>query len=209
MNNVFISDHPLVQHKLTMLRDAETGAKAFRELVAEITVLLGYEATKKITLREIEITTPVATARSKSVRGSKLALVPVLRAGLQMVEGLQNLVPAAKIGHIGVYRDEQTSQPVEYYCKMPEDISQRDIFVLDPLLATGHSTSYAVNRVKQYNPRSIRLICLVASPEGLTLFTKAHPEVEVYLAALDTGLTDTGMIVPGVGDAGDRLYGTK
>lgn len=209
MNNVFISDHPLVQHKLTMLRDAETGAKEFRELVAEITVLLGYEATKKITLREIEITTPVATARSKSVRGSKLALVPVLRAGLQMVEGLQNLVPAAKIGHIGVYRDEQTGQPVEYYCKMPEDVSQRDVFVLDPLLATGHSTSYAVNRVKQYNPRSIRLICLVASPEGLTLFTKAHPEVEVYLAALDTGLTDTGMIVPGVGDAGDRLYGTK
>lgn len=209
MKNVFVSSHPLVQHKLTMLRDKTTGAKEFRELIEEISLLLGYEATSELTLKEIEVDTPIATAQSKSVRDSLLALVPVLRAGLQMADGLINVVPAAKVGHIGIYRDSESGKTVEYYCKMPTDICERDVFVLDPLIATGESTSLAVARVKTFNPRSVRLISVVASPEGIERFCSEHPEVEVYLASIDEGLTDGGMINPGVGDAGDRLFGTK
>ncbi|MBQ2675877.1 MAG: uracil phosphoribosyltransferase [Clostridia bacterium] len=209
MNNIHITEHPLVQHKLTVMRDKDTGAKEFRELVCEITTMLGYEATKDITLTEIEVQTPVATARSKVVKGAKLALVPVLRAGLQMVDGFLNLVPAAKVGHLGIYRDSESGENVEYYCKMPVDVSERDVFVLDPLIATGHSVVAAVDKVKSFNPRSIKLLSIVASPEGLDVFRKAHPEVEVYLASLDEGLTENGFIIPGVGDAGNRLYGTK
>ncbi len=209
MNNVFISAHPLVQHKLTMLRDKATGAKEFREIIAEISLLLGYEATSGLTLKEIEVDTPIAPAQSKTVKDSLIALVPVLRAGLQMADGLINVVPAAKVGHIGIYHDRESEKPVEYYCKMPSDICERDVFVLDPLIATGVSTSAAVARVKEFNPRSVRLISIVASAQGIEKLCKDHPEVEVYLAAVDDGVTQDGMINPGVGDAGDRLFGTK
>ncbi len=209
MNNVFVSAHPLVQHKLTMLRDKATGAKEFREIIAEISLLLGYEATSGLTLKEIEVDTPIAPAQSKAVKDSLIALVPVLRAGLQMADGLINVVPAAKVGHIGIYHDRESGKPVEYYCKMPSDICERDVFVLDPLIATGVSTSAAVARVKEFNPRSVRLISIVASAQGIEKLCKDHPEVEVYLAAVDDGVTQDGMINPGVGDAGDRLFGTK
>lgn len=208
MKNVFISKHPLIQHKLTMLRDKTTGSKQFRELTSEITLLLGYEATASLKLREVEVTTPIGTAQSKMMKDSKIALVPVLRAGLQMADGLMNVLPAAKIGHIGLYRDRDRGQTVEYYCKMPEDICERDVIVLDPLIATGNSISKAVERVIEHNPRSVRIITLVASREGIEKFHKLHPEIEVYIASIDDSLDADGMINPGVGDVADRIFGT-
>lgn len=208
-NNVFILNHPLIQHKLTLLRDKNTGSKQFRELVSEIAMLMCYEATRDIPLKEVEIETPMDVARSKVIAGRKLAFVPILRAGLGMVEGCINLVPAAKVGHIGLYRDPQTLKPVDYYCKMPSDMSERDVIVLDPMLATGGSAVAAVESIKRYNPKSIKFMCILAAPEGLKVFTEAFPEIPVYTAALDKRLDEHGYIIPGLGDAGDRIFGTK
>ena len=209
MTNVFFMDHPLVQHKLTILRDKNTGSKEFRELIGEITMLMGYEATRDLPLKEVEIETPVAIAKTKVILGRKLAFVPILRAGLGMVDGLLTLIPAARVGHIGIYRDPKTLQPVDYYCKLPSDIPERDVIVLDPMLATGCSAIDAVSQIKTLNPRSIKFMCIIAAPEGMKAFTDAHPDVNVYCAALDEKLNDHSYIVPGLGDAGDRIFGTK
>ncbi|HHW45474.1 MAG TPA: uracil phosphoribosyltransferase [Clostridiales bacterium] len=207
--NVFILNHPLIQHKLTLLRDKNTGSKQFRELVSEIAMLMCYEATRDMPLKEVEVETPIAIARSKVIAGRKLAFVPILRAGLGMVEGCINLVPAAKVGHIGLYRDPQTLKPVDYYCKMPSDMPERDVIILDPMLATGGSAVAAVESIKRYNPKSIKFMCILAAPEGLKVFTDAFPEIPVYTASVDIKLNDHGYIVPGLGDAGDRIFGTK
>lgn len=209
MNNVFFMDHPLVQHKLTILRDKNTGSKEFRELIGEITMLMGYEATRDLPLKEVEIETPVAIAKTKVILGRKLAFVPILRAGLGMVDGLLTLIPAARVGHIGLYRDPTTLKPVNYYCKLPSDIPERDVIVLDPMLATGCSAIEAVSQIKLQNPRSIKFMCIIAAPEGMKAFTEAHPDVNVYCAALDEKLNDHSYIIPGLGDAGDRIFGTK
>lgn len=208
-NNVLILNHPLIQHKLTLIRDKATGSKQFRELVGEISMLMCYEATRDLPLKEVEVHTPMAVARSKVIAGRKLAFVPILRAGLGMVDGCMNLVPAAKVGHIGLYRDPQTLKPVDYYCKMPSDLPERDVIVLDPMLATGGSAVAAVETIKRYNPKSIKFMCILAAPEGLKVFTDAFPEITVYTAALDTKLNEHGYIIPGLGDAGDRIFGTK
>lgn len=209
MNNVFYLDHPLIQHKLSILRDKNTGSKQFRELINEISMLMCYEATRDLPLKEVDVETPVAIARTKALAGRKLAFVPILRAGLGMIDGVMNMVPAAKIGHIGLYRDPETLEPVEYYCKMPADMSERDVFVLDPMLATGGSASEAITMIKKYNPRSIRFMCVIAAPEGVKTLTDAHPEIPVYCATIDEKLDEHGYIVPGLGDAGDRIFGTK
>lgn len=209
MSQIFYFDHPLIQHKLSILRDKNTGSKQFRELVNEISTLMCYEATRDLPLKEVDVETPVAIARTKMLAGRKLAFVPILRAGLGMVEGAMNLVPAAKIGHIGLYRDPETLLPTEYYCKMPTDMNERDVFVLDPMLATGGSAAAAIDLIKKYNPRSIRFMCILATPDGIATLTKAHPEVPVYCAAMDEGLNEHAYIVPGLGDAGDRIFGTK
>lgn len=208
-NTPFIADHPLIQHKVTLLRDKATGAKQFRELIQEITELLVYEATRDLPLCDVEVETPITTTKSRVIAGRKLAFVPILRAGLGMVDGAIELVPAARVGHIGLYRDPKTLQPVEYYCKLPGDIHERDVIVLDPMLATGGSAVDAITQIKQRNPRSIKFMCIIAAPEGLEALTKAHPDVQVYCAALDSHLNDHGYIVPGLGDAGDRIFGTK
>jgi uracil phosphoribosyltransferase len=205
----FIADHPLIQHKVTLLRDKSTGAKQFRELIQEITELLVYEATRDLPLCEVEVETPVATTKSKVIAGRKLAFVPILRAGLGMVDGAIELVPAARVGHIGLYRDPQTLKPVEYYCKLPGDINEREVIVLDPMLATGGSAVDAITQIKQRSPKSIKFMCIIAAPEGLKALTEAHPDVQVYCASLDEHLNDHGYIVPGLGDAGDRIFGTK
>ena len=205
----FIADHPLIQHKVTLLRDKSTGAKQFRELIQEITELLVYEATRDLPLCEVEVETPVATTTSKVSAGRKLAFVPILRAGLGMVDGAIELVPAARVGHIGLYRDPQTLKPVEYYCKLPGDINEREVIVLDPMLATGGSAVDAITQIKQRSPKSIKFMCIIAAPEGLKALTEAHPDVQVYCASLDEHLNDHGYIVPGLGDAGDRIFGTK
>lgn len=209
MNNVTIFDHPLIQHKLSILRSVETSSKDFRALVSEIAMLMGYEATRDLPLEDIEINTPICKMTAKHISGKKLAIVPILRAGLGMVEGISTLVPSARIGHIGLYRDEETLTPVEYYCKLPKDISERDVIVVDPMLATGGSGIDAVSQIKLRNPRSIKFMCIIAAPEGIDAFTKAHPDVHVYCAALDEKLNEKGYIVPGLGDAGDRIFGTK
>lgn len=209
MDNVFYLDHPLIQHKLSILRDKNTGSKQFRELINEISMLMCYEATRDLPLKEVDVETPVAIARTKALAGRKLAFVPILRAGLGMIDGVMNMVPAAKIGHIGLYRDPETLEPVEYYCKMPADMSERDVFVLDPMLATGGSASEAITMIKKYNPRSIRFMCVIAAPEGVKTLTDAHPEIPVYCATIDEKLDEHGYIVPGLGDAGDRIFGTK
>lgn len=206
---VFIMDHPLIQHKLSLLRDKNTGSKEFRELVSEIAMLMCYEATRDLPLKEIEIETPVAVAQTKVISGRKLAFVPILRAGLGMVEGVLELVPAARVGHIGLYRDPETLQPVEYYSKLPSDIEEREVIVLDPMLATGGSAIDAISKIKERNPKSIKFMCIIASPEGLEALTKAHGDVQIYCAALDERLNDHGYIIPGLGDAGDRIFGTK
>ena len=208
-DNVFIMDHPLIQHKLTILRDERTGSKQFRELVSEIAMLMCYESTRDLPLKEVTTKTPITTAKTKVLSGRKLAFVPILRAGLGMMEGVLSLIPAARVGHIGMYRDPKTHKPVDYYCKLPSDLSERDVFVLDPMLATGGSAVDAVTRIKEFNPKRIKFMCIIAAPEGLEAFTKAHPDVPVYCAGLDDRLNEHAYIVPGLGVAGDRIFGTK
>ena len=209
MEKVHILDHPLLQHKLSILRDENTGVKDFREVVSEIATLMCYEATRDLPLEEVEITTPITTAKFKTIAGKKLAIVPVLRAGLGMVDGILELLPAAKVGHIGLYRDPETLEPVEYYCKMPNDIAERDIIILDPMLATGGSASAAIQFIKNYDVKHIKLMNIIAAPEGIERVHKDHPDVEIYVAAVDEKLNEHGYIVPGLGDAGDRIFGTK
>lgn len=201
--------HPLILHKLTFIRDKNTGAKDFRELVEEVAMLMAYEVTRDMQLEEVEIETPICKTKSKVLAGKKLAIVPILRAGLGMVDGMLKLVPAAKVGHIGMYRDEETLQPVEYFCKLPQDIQDRDVIVTDPMLATGGSAIDAISALKKRGAKNIRLMCLIASPEGTKAVMNAHPDVDIYLANLDEKLNENGYIVPGLGDAGDRLFGTK
>ncbi|MEA5010395.1 MAG: uracil phosphoribosyltransferase [Angelakisella sp.] len=208
-NKPFIMDHPLIQHKLTFLRDVNTGSKEFRELTSEIGTLMCYEATRDLPLEDIEINTPMGPAVTKVISGRKLAFVPILRAGLGMVDGVLNLVPAAKVGHIGMYRDHDTCEPVEYYCKLPSDIAERDVIVLDPMLATGGSAIDAINQLKKYGVTHIKFMCIIAAPEGLEALTNTHPDVQVYCASLDKCLNEQKYILPGLGDAGDRIFGTK
>ena len=205
----FIMDHPLIQHKLTLLRDKNTGSKEFRELVSEVAMLMCYEATRDLPLKEVEIETPMGLAHAKVISGRKMALVPILRAGLGMVEGVLAMIPAAKVGHIGLYRDHETCKPVEYYCKLPSDIAEREVLLLDPMLATGGSAIDAVNMLKAKGVRNIKFMCVIAAPEGLEAFTEAHPDVQVYCAAKDERLNEDKYIIPGLGDAGDRIFGPK
>ena len=209
MRALHVIDHPLIQHKLTIMRKKETGSKDFRQMLSEITVLMGYELTRDLPLDDIEIETPVTRMTGKAITGKKLAIVPILRAGLGMVDGLLNLVPVAKVGHIGLYRDPETHEPVEYYCKLPADISERLVILADPMLATGGSASDAVTQIKRRGASNIRLLNLVAAPEGVAKVQKDHPDVDIYCAALDDCLNEHAYIVPGLGDAGDRLFGTK
>ncbi len=209
MSKVMVFDHPLIQHKLSILRDKKTGTKQFRELVGEIAMLMCYEATRDLPLEDIEIETPMEKTVVKAIAGRKLAFVPILRAGLGMVDGVLSLVPTAKVGHIGMYRDPDTHEPVDYYCKLPSDIPERDVIVLDPMLATGGSAIDAVEKIKKFKPRSVKFMCIIAAPEGIEAFVKAHPDVEVYCAAKDRQLNDHCYILPGLGDAGDRIFGTK
>lgn len=209
MGNVTVIDHPLVQHKLSYLRDTKTGSKEFRELVSELAMLLTYEATRDLPLEESTVHTPVADAKCYVLAGKKLGIVPILRAGLGMVEGMMSLVPAAKVGHIGMYRDPDTLQPVDYYCKLPADASERDMLIVDPMLATGGSAVEGINVVKRAGCKNIKLVCLIAAPEGIEVVQKAHPDVDIFVASVDQCLNDHGYIVPGLGDAGDRLFGTK
>ena len=209
MNKVVVADHPLIQHKLTLMRDKNTGSKDFRELLTEITMLMGYEITRELPLEEVEIETPVVKTKAKIIAGKKLGIVPILRAGLGMVDGLVNLVPAAKVGHVGLYRDPETLQPVEYYSKFPQDIHEREVIVVDPMLATGGSAVAAIDVLKRDGAKTIKLVNLVASPEGIAEVHMYHPDVDIYVASIDEKLNDHGYIVPGLGDAGDRLFGTK
>ena len=202
-------DHPLLQHKLSILRDENTGVKDFREVVSEIATLMCYEATRDLPLEEVEIKTPITTAKFKTIAGKKLAIVPVLRAGLGMVDGILTLIPSAKVGHIGLYRDPDTLEPVEYYCKMPNDIAEREVIILDTMLATGGSASAAIQFIKNYEVKNIKLMNIIAAPEGIQRVHHDHPDVDIYCAALDEKLNDHGYIVPGLGDAGDRIFGTK
>lgn len=202
-------DHPLLQHKLSILRDENTGVKDFREVVSEVATLMCYEATRDLPLEEVEIKTPITTAKFKTIAGKKLAIVPVLRAGLGMVDGILTLIPSAKVGHIGLYRDPDTLEPVEYYCKMPNDIAEREVIILDPMLATGGSASAAIQFIKNYEVKNIKLMNIIAAPEGIQRVHHDHPDVDIYCAALDEKLNDHGYIVPGLGDAGDRIFGTK
>lgn len=208
-NQVFVMDHPLIQHKLTFLRDKNTGSKEFRELVGEIAMLMCYEATRDLKLQDVEITTPICTTTVKELQGKKLAIVPILRAGLGMVDGMLTMIPAAKVGHIGLYRDPETLNPVEYYCKLPADCSEREVFVVDPMLATGGSSVAAIQMLKDKGVNNIRFMCIIAAPEGLKKMQEVHPDVDVYIGAMDDHLNDHGYIVPGLGDAGDRIFGTK
>ena len=207
--NPMILDHPLVQHKVSHLRDRNTGTKEFKELVSELAMLLCYEATRDLPMEEVEIETPVAIAKTRVLSGRKLALVPILRAGLGMVDGMLTLLPAAKVGHIGLYRNEETLEPVEYYCKLPSDIAERDVMVLDPMLATGGSAVDAIAQIKKRGAKSIKFLAIIAAPEGLERLHAAHPDVDIYVAALDEKLNENGYIIPGLGDAGDRIFGTK
>ncbi len=209
MSNITITNHPLIQHKLSILRCKQTSSKEFRALISEIAMLLCYEATRDLHLQEIEIETPICATKAKTIEGKKLAIVPILRAGLGMVEGMLELVPSARVGHIGLYRDPETLSPVEYYCKLPADIGERDVFVVDPMLATGGSAIDAISQIKLRNPRSIKFMCIISAPEGVAALQKAHPDVEIFCAAMDEKLNDHGYIVPGLGDAGDRIFGTK
>jgi len=206
-----IVEHPLLQHKLSILRNKQTGTKEFRDLVGEIATLLCYEATRDLPLEEVEIETPITMAKTKVLAGRKLALVPILRAGMGMLDGMLTLLPAAKVGFIGLYRDEETLQPVEYFCKLPQDIAERDVLVLDPMLATGNSAVAAVNTLlkRGVKPKDITFVALVSAPEGVETFQKAHPEIELYVASLDEKLDKNAYILPGLGDAGDRIFGTK
>ena len=207
--NVTYFNHPLIQHKISILRKKETGTNEFRHLVEEIAMLEGFEALNDLPLEEVEIETPIEKCKTPMIAGRKLAIVPILRAGLGMVEGALELVPAARVGHIGLYRDEETLKPVEYYCKLPKDIEKRDVFVLDPMLATGGSAIDAISQIKLRKPHSIKFLCIIAAPEGLEALKEAHPDVDIFCAGMDERLNDHGYIVPGLGDAGDRIFGTK
>ena len=209
MANVHVLDHPLIQHKLAILRSKNTSVKEFRELISEISGLMCYEATRNLPTKEVEVQTPVAVAKCRRLAGKKLAIIPILRAGLGMVDAIVDLIPSAKIGHIGLYRDPETHLPVEYYCKLPEDIGNRQVFVVDPMLATGGSAVAAIDFLKKYGCKNIVMMNIIGAPEGVELVQKAHPDVDIYLAALDEKLNDHAYIVPGLGDAGDRIFGTK
>ena len=209
MATVHEMDHPLIKHKLSLMRDKTTGVKEFREAASEIAMLMCYEATRDLPLKEITIETPVSEARVQVISGKKIALVPILRAGLGMVEGILEMIPAAKVGHIGLYRNPETLQPIEYYCKLPSDINEREVFVLDPMLATGGSSCDAIAQIKKRGAKHIKFIGLVAAPQGLKALHEAHPDVDIYVGALDEKLNENGYIVPGLGDAGDRIFGTK
>ncbi len=209
MGTVHVLDHPLIQHKLAILRDANTGVKEFRELVSEIAGLMCYDATRNLPTEEVEVQTPVSVAKCRMLAGKKLAIIPILRAGLGMVDSMVDLIPSAKIGHIGLYRDPDTHKPVEYYCKLPEDIGNRQVFVVDPMLATGGSAVAAIDFLKQHGCKNIIMLNIIGCPEGVEAVQKAHPDVEMYLAAVDEKLNENAYIIPGLGDAGDRIFGTK
>ncbi|MDD6324238.1 MAG: uracil phosphoribosyltransferase [Lachnospiraceae bacterium] len=209
MQKVVVMDHPLIQHKVGLIRKKETGSKEFRELIGEIAMYMCYEATRDLKLRDIEIETPICKTTVKELSGKKLAVVPILRAGLGMVEGMLAMIPAAKVGHIGLYRDPETLKPVEYYCKLPADSNEREVFVVDPMLATGGSAVAAIQMLKDKGVKNIRFLCIIAAPEGVEAMKKAHPDVDIYIGALDEHLNEHGYIVPGLGDAGDRIFGTK
>ena len=207
--NVNVMTHPLIQHKVTLIRSVDTGTKDFRQLLEEIALLMGYEITRDLPLEDVEVQTPLVKAIGKQIAGKKLGIVPILRAGLGMVNGLLELMPMAKVGHVGMYRDPKTLQPVEYYCKLPSDLADRRIIVTDPMLATGGSAAAAISLLKEKGAKEIQIMCLVAAPEGVEVVNKAHPDVRIYVAALDEKLNDHGYILPGLGDAGDRIFGTK
>lgn len=207
--NIHIVDHPLLAHKMTILRDKDTSTKDFRELVSEIGMLLTYEATRDLPLTEKEVETPLCKTMAPTLKGKKFAVVPILRAGLGLVEGVLRMVPSARVGHIGLYRNEETLEPVKYFCKMPKDIAERDVLIVDPMLATGGSADAAINFMKEYGCKNIKLMILIAAPEGIERIQKSHPDVEVYCGAVDERLNEHGYIVPGLGDAGDRIFGTK
>ncbi len=209
MGNVYVLDHPLIQHKLAILRSKNTSVKEFRELIGEISGLMCYEATRNLPTKEVEVQTPVAVAKCRRLAGKKLAIIPILRAGLGMVEAMVDLIPSAKIGHIGLYRDPETHMPVEYYCKLPEDIGNRQVFVVDPMLATGGSAVAAINFLKEHGCRNIIMMYIIGCPEGVKAVQEAHPDVDIYLAAQDEKLNEHAYIVPGLGDAGDRIFGTR
>ena len=209
MSNVYVFDHPLIQHKTAMIRKEDTSVKDFRELVREISMLMGYEATRKLPLEEVEITTPICDTKVNMLKGEDIAIVPILRAGGGMVDGMLALVPNAKVGQVGLYRDPETHEPLEYYCKLPNDIDKREIFVVDPMLATGGSAAAAIDFIKARGGKKIIFMCLIAAPEGIEALQKAHPDVDIFIAAKDEKLNENAYIVPGLGDAGDRLYGTK
>ncbi len=209
MNNVFVMDHPLIKHKISLLRDMKTGTNEFRKLVEEIAMLMGYEALRDLPVEDVEVQTPIETCMTPMLSGKKLAIVPILRAGLGLVEGVLKLVPSAKIGHIGLYRDPETHEPHEYYCKLPEAIGERVILLVDPMLATGGSAVAALDFIKQHGGKSIKFMCVIAAPEGIQKVQEAHPDVEIYVGALDRCLNDHAYICPGLGDAGDRIFGTK
>ena len=209
MAKVFIMDHPLIRHKIGLIRRKEIGTKEFRETISEIAMLECYEATRDLELENVEIETPICKTTVQEIKGKKLAVVPILRAGLGMVEGMLTMIPAAKVGHIGLYRDPETLAPVEYYCKLPADCAEREIFVVDPMLATGGSALAAVEMLKKHGCKKLHFLCIIAAPDGLKAFTEAHPDVDLYIGALDDHLNDHGYIVPGLGDAGDRIFGTK
>jgi len=209
MGKVYVFDHPLIQHKVSMMRDVNTPVKEFRDLAREVSMLMGFEATRDLPLQEVEIETPICKTTANMLAGGDIAIVPILRAGLGFVDGMLELVPTAKVGHVGLYRDPDTHEPVEYYCKLPTDIDQRKVFVLDPMLATGGSAVAAVDFIKQRGAKDIRFMCLIAAPEGIKVLSEAHPDIDIYIAAKDDHLNEHAYIVPGLGDAGDRLFGTK
>ena len=209
MSKVMIMDHPLIQHKIGIIRRQETGSKDFRQLISEIAMLMCYEATRDLKLTDVEITTPISKMTAKELAGKKLAVVPILRAGLGMVDGMLSMIPAAKVGHIGLYRNEETLEPVEYYCKLPKDCAEREVFVVDQMLATGGSATAAITMLKNKGVKKIRFMCIVAAPQGIERMQKEHPDVDLYVGALDDHLNENGYIVPGLGDAGDRIFGTK
>ena len=209
MGEAFIMDHPLIQHKIGYIRRKDTGTKDFRQTIGEIAMLICYEATRHLQLAEVEVETPICKTIAKELKGKKMAIIPILRAGLGMVDGMLTMIPAAKVGHIGLYRDPKTLEPVEYYCKIPADCAEREVFVVDPMLATGGSSVAAIQMLKNKGCKNIHFMCIIAAPEGIKKMQEAHPDVDLYIGALDEKLNDHGYIVPGLGDAGDRIFGTK